>query len=61
MDYKVFTSHLLPKKADKEAALSFLGCLDAVQWMVEFIEGMLDGMCSGSSACLRVSDFIVPD
>jgi hypothetical protein len=43
VDYRAFPSELFTSANYREAALSYLGCIDAMQWMNEFIEGMLKG------------------
>jgi hypothetical protein len=43
-DYKIFPSYLFTTLEDREAALSFLGCTDAVEWMVEFVGDLLSVM-----------------
>jgi hypothetical protein len=42
-DSRVFPSHLVPLKEDREAVLSFLGCIIAGGWMIEFVGGLLHG------------------
>ncbi|KAF4622713.1 hypothetical protein G7Y89_g14315 [Cudoniella acicularis] len=46
VDYKVFPSHLLPLKEDKEAVLSYNGCVDGALWIVEVVEGWLKDIVS---------------
>jgi hypothetical protein len=48
-DYHPFPSHLMHSNRDREAVLGYLGCHDAVAFMVEFIEGFLKGRIADSS------------
>ncbi|TVY73161.1 hypothetical protein LSUE1_G005658 [Lachnellula suecica] len=43
-DCRPFPTHLFDDERDREAALTYLGCIDATQWMVEFVDGMLKGI-----------------
>ncbi|KAE9376154.1 hypothetical protein N431DRAFT_502903 [Stipitochalara longipes BDJ] len=40
-DYRVFPSNLFKTEEDRTAALTLMGCIDAWQWMNEFVAGML--------------------
>jgi hypothetical protein len=42
-DYKVFPSHKFSTQADRNAALTLMACIDAWQFMNEFVDGMLKG------------------
>lgn len=50
-----FAAHLLPSKEDQEAALSYLGGIQATAWMVEFIKAMMAGEFATSSLFLKHS------
>ena len=42
-DYKLFPSNMFSTQADRNAALTLLGCIDAWLFMKEFVAGMLKG------------------
>ncbi|KUJ16713.1 uncharacterized protein LY89DRAFT_669178 [Mollisia scopiformis] len=45
-----FTAALLQSKEEEEAALSFVGGIQAAAWMVEFIQGMLSSVVKRNTA-----------
>jgi hypothetical protein len=42
-DYKVFPSHMFSTLEGRNAALTLMACIDAWQFMNEFVAGMLNG------------------
>jgi hypothetical protein len=42
-DYRVFPSHMFSTQEDRNAALTLMACIDAWQFMNEFVAGLLKG------------------